>query len=795
MQMQAQPQSQSTLYYTTPASSWVEAMPLGNGLLGAMVFSQPEEELVQLNEGTLWSGYPDAWYNRNSLRYLPEARKLLLEGHTAEAQKLIEENMMGRITAAYLPMADLHLNWKLSGTGTVTQYQRFLDMEQGVLFSRFQKEGFSYSTQVFVSYPDQFLFYLMEGEHPFDTEISLDSCIRHQVSVQDGILLLQGVAPSQVSPCAEDASHPFTYGDTPQTSGMRFCTAVQVITDGTVSVNPHTLCVTGANRMELRLTAATSFQGFQTHPFTQGKDETALALKRLRDIENQSVSALLHRHTKDFSQLFDRVSFHLENTSHSQKPLDQRLGTHYDLADTSLIPLAFDYGRYLMISGSRPGGQAMNLQGIWNKEPQPCWRCNYTTNINTQMNYWPAQICRLNECQQPFTQMVQNAAENGKRIAKLQYNCDGWMFHHNLDIWALASIGGGDRAPRECAGWEGSCACLFWPMGGVWLCNNIWQEYAFTMNQDYLKNTAFPLLKGAARFCLDWMIERDGMLTTCPSTSPENVYENELGQVLAADIGTTCDISLIYDLFTHCREACHILGEDPQLEQELDEALRRLPPLKTGPEGQLLEWSKPFEEHDLGHRHVSHLVGLYPGERINEQNNPEMLQACEISLRRRLEHGGGGTGWGLAWLICLYARLKNPEIATEIIQRFLSQSVYDNLMDLHPPLAGAKTKVFQIDGNFGYTAGVGEMLLQSHEGTIRVLPCLPKHWATGQFSGFAARGGFTVDCAWKNGVPHTVTIHASIPGTCKVRWEDQTQTLEFTNESLSKTISFGSLHS
>lgn len=778
------------LRYAEPAGTWVQALPLGNGMLGAMVFSRPNEELVQLNESSFWSGYPEHWQNDDVLPNLPRVRELIQNGETARAQELIEQKMVGKMTAAYLPLADLHLS--MGDARPVKEYERCLSLSEGTVRSRFSREEKAYSTRAFVSFPDRLLSYVYAAEEPFSLSVSLSSCVRSSCREQEGTLLLCGTAPARAAAHQEETDQPYQYGETPETSGMRFCAAVRVRTDGTVRLCGDRLEIRDARCAELRLSAATSFNGFDHHPFTQGKDEIAEAVGALDRAERFSGEELLARHTADFGELFGRVTLDLGGEAET-KPLACRL-REYDGTDAGLVQLAFDYGRYLLISGSRPGGQAMNLQGIWNKDPQPCWRCNYTTNINTQMNYWPAPVCRLPECQEPFNRLMRNAAENGKRIAREQYGCGGWMFHHNLDIWAEATAGGGWQAPHPGAGWKGSCACLFWPMGGVWLCENIWEQYDFTRDKTFLRETAFPLLRGAAQFCLDWMVERDGFLTTCPSTSPENSYLLEPGLSAAVDTGTACDLSLIHDLFLHCAQACRILDREPDFARRLESALERLAPLRVGSEGQLLEWSREYPESDLGHRHVSHLVGLYPGARIHRETTPELFAACEVSLRRRLENGGGGTGWGLAWLICLYARLGNQKMAAEILRRFLTASVYENLFDLHPPIAGARSDVFQIDGNLGMTAGVAEMLLQSHEGEIRLLPCLPEQWKEGSFSGLAARGGYTVDCRWKDGRPVYARVTAREPGECAVVWNGARTVLRFTEEYLTKELEHAEDH-
>ena len=768
--------AEQRLQYTTPAQTWVEALPLGNGMLGAMVFGRPDQELVQLNESSFWSGYPDNWINPEVLPNLQRVRKLLLDGKTSEAQEIIESRMLGKLTAAYLPLADLHIEYE--DKEAVEAYRRELDLSNALVKSTFVRGGKAFQTQAFVSYPDKVLSYSVQATGRFGLSIRLSSAIRHAVDLQpDGDMVLKGVAPSDVIPHNIPTDTPFLYGETPQTSGMRFCVFLRVLTDGVYRREGNIGLVSDATWATILVTAATSFNGFDKHPFTEGRDELRLAQKAMESAAAWTDDERMNRHLADYRELFDRVSLSLgENPP--DVPLHERTKA-YDSADSSLVQLAFDYGRYLMIAGSRPGGQAMNLQGLWNKDPQACWRCNYTTNINTQMNYWPAPVCRLPECQQPFNELMEHLSQTGARVAREHYGCGGWMFHHNTDVWAQAVPGSGASAPRRGAGWKGSTACLFWPMGGVWLCSNIWQQYAFTGDREYLQRVAYPLLKGAAQFCLDWMVEKGEELTTCPSTSPENGYVASSGEDVNVDVGTTCDISLLYDLFTHCIQCFEILGTDAQLAETLREALRRLPPLRVGLEGQLLEWSQEFGERTLGHRHVSHLFALYPGDRIRPEQDPELARACSVSLQRRLEHGGGGTGWGLAWLLCLYARLKDSRMACEIIRRFFRDSVYPNLFDLHPPLAGARSDVFQIDGNFGFTAGVAEMLLQSDGQTIWLLPCLPESWANGAFRGLGARGGFAVDCRWKGGRVQSVCVHGHPGSECTVVCGDDKRILRF----------------
>lgn len=778
---------QAELWYDRPARKWTEALPLGNGFLGAMVFGGPCGETIQLNEGSFWSGAPDHWYNTETLANLPEVRRLLDCGEYARAQALIEDRMVGKTTAAYLPLGDLTIAYG-GGEVPVSGYRRSLSLEDAAFEAGWRKNGAAFRVRAFASNPDRVLVYAIRSDRPFSLTVSLSGAVRHTLFARDGMLLYRGTAPSEVLPYKEKTNEPFVYGKTPETSGMRFCAAACVQTDGSSEVGPEGIRITNAGSALLLLTADTSFSGYNRHPFLEGIDETALAVSQLKRAAAKTEEELFRAHLADYRGLFGRVSLFLGDTR-ADWPTDRRV-VEYSEDDTALSQLAFDFGRYLMISGSRPGGRAMNLQGIWNKDAQATWRCNYTTNINTQMNYWPAPVCGLPECQEPFDRLMENASANGRRIAELTYGCRGWMFHHNLDLWALATPGGGASSSVPGRGWQGSCACLFWPMGGVWLCSNLWQEYDFTRDTAFLRGTAYPLMKGAAEFCLDWMVRRGDTWTTSPSTSPENHFLAPDGSECAADIGTTCDISLIFDLFTHCIAAAKILGCDAEFASRLADVVSHLPPLQKGSEGQLLEWSREFGENTLGHRHVSHLFALYPGDRITHERNAEFLGACAVSLRRRLENGGGGTGWSLAWLVSLFARLGDAAWAQEILRRYFSGSVYANLFDLHPSLAGAKTDIFQIDGNFGVTAGIAEMLLQSHESEIVLLPCLPEKWSSGSVRGLRARGGFRLDFDWENGRVTRAAVSGAPGSACTVRFGGSCRNLLFSENETRKELRF-----
>ena len=754
------------LWYDKPASAWTEALPLGNGKLGAMVWGGAEEDLLQLNEGSFWSGYPRPWYNQNAQASLALVREHLRHGRLREAQTLVDTTMLGQYTQSYLPAGSLKVAF--GNLGDTHAYRRELDLDSATVSSEFDSGRGRLVRQAWVSAPDECLVYSVSAELPLDLEVGLESLLPFQVTHGGGGLLLTSVAPAFVVPHYVESPRPIVYGDTPETKGMRLAVAVRVDAGGgTVERLPGRLRVTGTRQVRLVVAAATSFNGRDRHPFVEGRDEVADAADRAEAALNRDAQAVWRNHRDAHHRGFARAGFDLGGPDYSSLPTDERLRRqriHHD--DQGLVALAFEYGRYLLWSSSRPGGQPANLQGIWNQELRAYWSCNYTSNINVEMNYWPAEVCNLAESHLPLLEYIGDVADHGKKVAQVHYGAAGWVAHHNLDLWATALPAGNNGGDGE-----RSCQSHFWPMGGVWLCQHLWEHYAFGVDRAFLESRAFPVLREAARFCLDWLVEGPGdTLTTMPSTSPENSYLTPGGERIALDIGSTCDLTSIQELFGHCLEAATVLGVSDALTQAIAAALPRLPGLRKGPHGELAEWSRDWAEAEPGHRHVSHLYGVYPGSSITSTRNAEFLAAASTSIQRRVEAGGGGTGWSLAWLICLHARLGQRQDALTSLRRWLETSVYDNLFDLHPPLSAKETGVFQIDGNLGVTAGIAELLVQSHEGFLSLLPSLPREWTEGRITGLRARGGFELDLEWKNAKLTGVRILASNPGPVKVRY-------------------------
>lgn len=710
------------LCYKQPAKEWEETLPIGNGSLGGMIWGTPDKEKIGLNQDTLWSGYQRDKNKASAKNCLDDVHSLIFQGKYAEGQTLLEENMLGEFTESYLPLGDLYVDFHHKKE--VKEYFRTLRLDEAEAEITYKEGGNYYKRSYFSSFPSNAIFFQYTcSKKEMNLTFSFESQLKYERYREcDGELLIKGQCPEHVDPSYLEREEPVIWGS----KGQRFQARLMVLeTDGAVSGEE----IRSASYVIGCFTAV-------ENPDVK-KEYKTLGFKGIRD-----------KHQKDYKKLYQRVSLSL-----GEQPslfTDERLGKlKLGEEDPGLFALYFQYGRYLLISSSRENSMPANLQGIWSWEFRAPWSSNFTTNINVQMNYWPAQSCGLSECLKPYTAFLERLKEAGKQTAEKHFGCRGFCVNHNTDFWLTTNPVGNPYG--ETKGVKGSGEYSFFPLAGAWMCQELWRAYEYSLDLEFLKQTAYPIMQAAVLFCLDWLIEYEGSYVVCPSASHENVFLYTDGKQQSASIAyaSTIDMTIIRELFGDFLKMCEVLGIEDVLMKDIKEKQKHLYPYKIGKYGQLQEWCEDFEEKESGHRHISHLYGLFPSELF--EGDKALTEGCRKSLERRLEHGGGHTGWSCGWITNVYTVLKDSDKAYEFLKTLLTRSTYPNLWDAHPP--------FQIDGNFAGCAAIANMLVQDRGGVVTLLPALPKEWKTGYVKGLRIKGRKAVDISWRDGVITSQNIY------------------------------------